>query len=877
MNNPIEKERLPKSIDIEIIESILRGVGKPARYCGGEYGSRIPTGKEKLNWILSYPDIYEIGFSNHGLKILYDIIQDKDDYYADMVFAPWPDMGRKLQENKIPLYGLNSKIPVNEFDIWGMNISHELLMTNVLYMLKLAQIPLLANQRDETNPIIIFGGTGITNPLPLIDFADGFFLGDGEDGVLEISQIVIEAKQKKFSKEKTLKSLSKIDGLYLPRFQKPQIDSGMNVLVPGKKIKKRNYRGKFRSDLKNVMVPNLRSVQDRVVVEVSRGCGQGCRFCHAGFWKRPVRNNDADSIVGDAENMLERTGYSEVALHSFSVADYPHLNELALKLLKVTGEKGVRLSFPSLRVSFKTIPVLELTHNVKKSNLTFALESGSEKQRIMIRKKSSEKDLLKIIKEIFQRDWNLVKLYFMIGLPGEEQETEAKEIARVLNEIGTIAKNSGRKKMVNVTVSLFVPKPHTTFQWEILHNPEFFEKSIEIIKGQLNSNRIQLKLPDSQSAYIEGILSRADHRAGRILLKAFEQGAIFDSWSEWFNWNAWLIGLSQIDKGVLNEWITPPVPKKGSECPWDFISALPSGYLKKDFNKAYSTLGSNTQKSAKPRPSDSNQEYSQNTLGTKDAYQIPNHKFSLIERIKLAYSISGNLKFIGHNDKTNLLKRVFKRSALPMRFSEGYHKTERLHFSPPLPIFAESEEEWVWIDLYENVDNTPEQVLNRINKFTPDGLNFYKVESNTKLIYPSFCRWFIDFSYLDKNFRSILYKKAFLIQSYFVEDDYTHWRKKTDLPDSGGIKPEILEKFTIKYEKIRNKLVRGRKVKKVKRKQIFILSCIRDINPGIDNLTYEVDIEGDFQLQPEKLLMLYFNISEQDILSVKIKRLRLFV
>ncbi|WP_040210730.1 TIGR03960 family B12-binding radical SAM protein [Clostridium polynesiense] len=581
----------------KITDDILYKVEKPARYIGGELNSIIKDKNSAyIRFAFCFPDVYEVGMSHLGTKILYHTLNQREDTYCERAFAPWPDMEEQLRKNKIPLYTLESKDSLREFDFIGFTLQYEMSYTNILNMLDMAGIPLRASQRDESFPLVIAGGPCAYNPEPLYDIADVFQLGEGEEVINEILDLYKKCKGK-LTKEEFLLKICSIEGVYVPSLYEVSYNNDGTIRefrpkfkeVP-EKITKRFLSSFDEAEFPdNLIVPFTEIVHDRIVLETFRGCTNGCRFCQAGMIYRPVRERKTATLLSQADKLLKNTGYEEISLSSLSTCDYSDIQNLVNTLMLEHGKNNVGIALPSIRVDAFSVDLIKAIQKVRKTGLTFAPEAGSQRMRDVINKGVNEERIIEAVKNAFESGWSTIKLYFMIGLPYENVE-DCKAIGELCEKIAEeyfkVPKEVRSKGLrITASTSIFVPKPFTPFQWAPMESMETVVEKIKAVKNSIRSRAITYNYHHSEVSYLEGVFARGDRRLCDVLIKAFEKGAKFDGWNEYFNFQIWKEALDEC--GVSGDFYAYRERSIDEILPWDFIDiGVNRSYLVRENEKA---------------------------------------------------------------------------------------------------------------------------------------------------------------------------------------------------------------------------------------------------------------------------------------------------
>ena len=588
---------------LALSDEILLKISQPARYIGGEVNMvKKDPSKVAVRFAMCFPDVYEIGMSHLGIQILYDMFNRRDDVYCERVYSPWMDLDPIMREQKIPLFAVESQDPIKNFDFLGITIQYEMCYTNILQVLELSQIPLHAEDRTEEDPIVIGGGPCTYNPEPIAPFFDLFYMGEGEVVYFDLIDRYKEIKARGGSRKEFLEQAAQIPGIYVPGFYDVTYkeDGTIEAMTPNNPHAPQTVSKQLVMDMSDTwypekpVVPYLRATQDRVVLEIMRGCIRGCRFCQAGMVYRPVRERSLEELKRLARTMLKSTGHEEISLSSLSSSDYTKLEGIVNFLIDEFDGKGVNVSLPSLRIDAFSLDVMSKVQDVKKSSLTFAPEAGSQRLRNVINKGLTEENILNGSSEAFKGGWNRVKLYFMLGLPTETVE-DMQGIAELSEKVAevyydTVPKEQRHGKVqVTASTSFFVPKPFTPFQWAPMCTKEQFLERASIVnhrmKEMLNKKSLRYNWHEADVTVLEGVLARGDRKVAAVIEEAYRQGAIYDSWSEYFNNDIWMKAFETC--GVDIDFYTTRERSLDEVFPWDFIDAgVTKDFLKREWANA---------------------------------------------------------------------------------------------------------------------------------------------------------------------------------------------------------------------------------------------------------------------------------------------------
>lgn len=699
------------SIDLDRILPLVR---KPGQYVGGELhavNGRLDAAC--LNVCLIFPDLYEIGMSHQGLQILYHILNGDERFIAHRAYVPDVDMEKELRAQGMELFSLEAKAPLSRYDVLGITLPYELCYTNILTVLDLAGLPLRAAMRTEAHPLVLGGGPCSLNPEPVAEFFDAIVLGDGEEIIVEIGELLLRAKNERWARTTVLDQLARIAGVYVPAFFAPQYQHGrltrIDALQPQYPLVRKRVLPRMGSApyLHRPLVPVVNPVHDRLGVEIARGCTRGCRFCQAGMTYRPVRERTLEEIMELANQGIAHSGFEELALLSLSTGDFSCLAELMGALMDRFADDFVSVSMPSMRVGTLTPEIMEQIKRVRKTGFTVAPEAGTDRLREVINKGISEQDLLATCRDAFALGWKLIKLYFMVGLPTETEDDVDGIIALAKKARAQVGQGKGRPVQVNLGVATFVPKPHTPFQWEGQLSLEESKQRINRLKQLLPRQGYKLKWHDPEQSFLEGVFARGDRRLSLLLETAWLDGARLDSWSEHFNLERWQQAAAkcglELDEYLRRRELTETLP-------WEHLhSGVDRSFLESEYTKALRReytpdcrnhgcqgCGLCDFKTVRPvvhsRPA---REPASAAPSVRQENRQPPQGYSY----RVFYARLGDSRFYGHLELLQLVFRTLQRAGLPLLFSSGFNPTPRVSFSQALPVGVESLAEFFDMDL----------------------------------------------------------------------------------------------------------------------------------------------------------------------------------
>jgi radical SAM family uncharacterized protein len=749
------------------LERILPGVQKPGRYLGLERNRVLKDwGSAAVRLLLAFPDEYGIGMSHQGTRILYHIANSRLDALAERAFAPWPDMAAAMRQAGIPLYGLESYHPAREFDVLGITLQTELNYVNVPYLLDLAGIPRFARDRGEGHPLVVGGGPCMANPEPVADFFDAFAIGDGEVLLRALLDAVKGAKTERLPRSETMRAIARLPGMYVPQLYawtpaaSPAHGGSFEVLDKAAAFPvARVFAEKLDpADVPaDPLVPVVEVVQDRLGMEVVRGCTQGCRFCQAGYWYRPVREHDPETVLKIMEAHVDATGYEEVGLLSLSTADYSQIEPLAFHLAERLAPRRVGVSLPSLRAESFSVAVADAVSRVRKSGFTFAPETGSDRLRRVINKTFSNADMVAAAEVAFSRGWNLIKVYAMIGLPTETDD-DLEELARLAEGILEAARRVGnRKAAVKVSVGPFVPKAWTPFQWEPFVPARELSRRIGLLRNRFKrirpaASRAKLTWNEPEESQLEALLSRGDRRLGAVIARAHDLGAVFDGWGEWARLDAWRQAIQEA--GIDLEAELGP-RELTATLPWDVLDAgVRKGYLKAERRRGFIEAetpdcrwgdcmrcgipgdGLDTQLALPTLPI-VGEEAPALARARNAAYRLrplprvlpkgePLAQPERFARYRFTFQKLGDARWLSHRNVMDLLERALRAATVPVRYTEGYNPHVRLSMGPALSLGYEALAERFDVECHAQVEVG---MLSRANRVLPEGLQLTACEA----------------------------------------------------------------------------------------------------------------------------------------------------
>ena len=715
------------------IDDILPLVEKPSRYLGSEINTvRKDLNRVKLRFALAFPDLYEIGTSHFGMQILYHILNEDPNIAAERVFAPGVDMETLLRNTGRPLFSLESRTPLNCFDIIGFSLLYELNYTNVLTILDLGHIPFLSSERDHTYPIIIAGGPCVCNPEPVADLFDAMVVGDGERVIRQmIAEWLGWQMEGPVDKESLLQRWSRIEGVYIPSFFKVRVDGrGFQILEPRfseyTQVKRAVVEDLNRMPFPDKpIIPYGKPVHDRLRLEVARGCTRGCRFCQAGMIYRPVRERSPEHLMSLTASSIDATGYEDISLLSLSTGDYGCIAPLMERLMVGFASDNVAVSLPSLRADTLTPELMRLIKLVRKTGFTIAPEAGSQRLRDVINKNISEKEIIDTVQDAFRLGWRVIKLYFMIGLP-TETEDDLNALVDLVKKLTNIKGPNKQRGKINVSVATFIPKAHTPFQWAPQISLTESTAKINRLYDRLKISGTQFKWQDPRVSRLEGLWARGDRRLSRLLITAYKKGCRFDGWSDKFNYDLWLAAFKE--ENIDPDFFSARMRDVSEPLPWDHIdNRVSNSFLRREWENALENklIGDCRQGLCHQCGTCDFEKIAVKTYHTFEARELPTSGAQNEDRIVyrslcVYYAKLGSAKYFSHLEMANIFLRALKRAKIPLKFTQGFHPKPKISFDDPLPVGIESEQEHFILSVPDFVE--PDRLTHQLNRQLPEGL-----------------------------------------------------------------------------------------------------------------------------------------------------------
>lgn len=815
--------------------SLFPHVQKPSRYIGGEWNSVRKDASFRRNAVgvcLCFPDLYETGFANAGIEILYRVVNAIPDSWAERAYAADTDLAAVLRQRGWPLFSLETRTPLNQFDIVGFGLPYELCFTNVLEMLDLSKIPVHAADRGKDDPLVIGGGPCVVNPEPLVDFFDGFVIGDGEDIFGEIIACVKEWKKSGAERDDLLNSLAGIEGFYVPSLYKVDYfpDGRVRSVAPVSKGVPASvaYRRARLKKLEAPVVPFVQTVHDRLNVEIQRGCPWRCRFCQAGFSYRTYRERGKDELLEIISEGLKRTGYDAVTLAGLSAADHSEIAPLLHALTDKFSSQRISIGLPSTRADRFTLAVAEILHAVRRQSLTFAPEGGTERIRRVIRKELQESEIRETLRLSREHGWKSVKLYFMYGLPTETQD-DLDGIVRLVSD--SVRENRGLS--LTLTLSPFVPKPHTPFQWHPQESLDVHRAKLQDLRKRLPA---QVRAHGLEQIVVEGVLSRGDRRCGKLLEKAWKLGSMFDEWTERFHFGVWQKAFEET--GLDPKFFCARPRTQDEVFPWDHLQGGPEKRaLWNDYQTSLKQAGESPTGNPhlKERPP------------VFPARPVTFSSEKSIQRIRFRMSRKGDVRFLSHLEQIEMVRRMIRRANLPVAFTSGFHPQMRSSFGPAISVGYESECELFDVELARRLE--PAQALERMSREVPEGFSILKAV-RVPIFFPSL--------------ESLLNRVEYLVKfpSGFIKAGDSALQTKLE---------SFLEEKELVIEKVKKKGTPSQKTVKIDLRPLIL---------GADWQKTKTDVALHLTLRfgpgknakPERIAQLLMGLTEEEVLNLNVER-----